>query len=167
VNWVWFTDRDLAKQFPRILAEAGLPGERHGDPFQPETSDEQWLEYCGKNGCVAITHNSRICYVPNELAAVIRFKVRLVVVVGKGAERRAGAQLRAHGAARRGDAGGTPGAGDPEGLPGVAGRAGEVARGGWKGRGLVSEGVNHDAPPRDPGISVVGGHATKWRRFTP
>jgi hypothetical protein len=57
--------------------------ERHGDLFAPDGSDEQWLEHCGRYGRVAITHNSRIRYVPNELAAVVRFKVRLVVVVGK------------------------------------------------------------------------------------
>ena len=83
MNRVWFTDRDLGKQFPGILAEAGLQVERHGDLFAPEGSDEQWLEHCGTNGRVAITHNSRIRYVPNELAAVKRFKVRLVVVVGQ------------------------------------------------------------------------------------
>lgn len=79
---VWLTDRDLGKQFPRILSEAGLQVERHGDLFQPTGSDEQWLEHCGTNGRVAVTHNSRIRYVPNELAAVKRFKVALVVVVG-------------------------------------------------------------------------------------
>lgn len=80
---IWFTDRDLGKQFPRILAEAGLQVERHGDLFAPDGSDEQWLEHCGTRGRVAITHNSRIRYVPNELAAVKRFKVLLVVVVGQ------------------------------------------------------------------------------------
>ncbi|MBC5764925.1 hypothetical protein [Ramlibacter albus] len=79
----WFTDRDLGKQFPRILTEAGLAVHRHGDLFPPDGSDEQWLEHCGRNGLAAITHNSRIRYVPNELAAVVRFKVHLVVVVGK------------------------------------------------------------------------------------
>ena len=80
---VYFTDRDLGKQFPRILAEAGIAVERHADLFPPDGSDEQWLEHCGRNGCVAITHNSRIRYVPNELAAVVRFRVPLLVVVGK------------------------------------------------------------------------------------
>lgn len=80
---IWFTDRDLGKQFPRILADAGIPVERHGDLFPADGSDEQWLEHCGTRGRVAITHNSRIRYVPNELAAVVRFKVPLVVVVGK------------------------------------------------------------------------------------
>lgn len=80
---IWFTDRDLGKQFPRILADAGLHVERHGDLFPPDGSDEQWLAHCGSQRRVAITHNSRIRYVPNELAAVQRFKVQLVVVVGQ------------------------------------------------------------------------------------
>jgi len=83
VSRTWFTDRDLGKQFPRILADAGILVQRHGDLFAPDGSDEQWLEHCGKHGLVAITHNSRIRYVPNELAAVVRCKVQLVVVVGK------------------------------------------------------------------------------------
>jgi predicted nuclease of predicted toxin-antitoxin system len=83
VSRIYFTDRDLGKQFPRILAEAGIDVERHGDLFQPEGSDEQWLEHCGTNGRIAISHNSRIRYVPNELAAVKRFKVPLLIVVGQ------------------------------------------------------------------------------------
>ena len=80
---IYFTDRDLGKQFPHLLAEAGLAVERHGDLFEPDGSDEQWLEHCGRQGRVAITHNSRIRYVPNELAAVLRFEVMLLVLVGK------------------------------------------------------------------------------------
>ena len=79
----YFTDRDLGKQFPRILAEAGIAVERHGDLFQPEGSDEEWLEHCGTNGRIAVSHNSRIRYVPNELAAVKRFKVPLLILVGQ------------------------------------------------------------------------------------
>lgn len=80
---IWFTDRDLGKQFPAILADAGLTVERHGDLFAPDGSDEQWLAHCGTQGRVALTHNSRIRYVPNELAAIIEFKVQLVVLVGQ------------------------------------------------------------------------------------
>ena len=80
---VYFTDRDLGKQFPRILAEAGIVVERHGDLFQPEGSDEEWLEHCGANGRIAVSHNSRIRYVPNELEAVKRFKVPLLILVGQ------------------------------------------------------------------------------------
>lgn len=80
---VYFTDRDLGKQFPRLLAEAGVVIERHGDLFRPEGSDEEWLEHCGTKGRIAVSHNSRIRYVPNELEAVKRFKVPLLILVGQ------------------------------------------------------------------------------------
>jgi hypothetical protein len=83
VSRIYFTDRDLGKQFPRILAEAGIAVERHGDLFRPDGSDEQWLEHCGTNGRVALSHDSRIRYVPNELEAVKRFNVTLLILVGQ------------------------------------------------------------------------------------
>jgi hypothetical protein len=79
---VYFTDRDLGKQFPALLSAAGLAVERHIDLFPPEGSDEQWLEHCGTDGRVAISHNKNIRYVPNELATVVRFKTALIIVVG-------------------------------------------------------------------------------------
>ena len=45
--------------------------------------DEEWLEYCGANDCIALTHNERIRYVPNERDAVIRHHVKLIVLSGK------------------------------------------------------------------------------------
>jgi hypothetical protein len=80
---VWFTDRDLGKRFPEILSAAGLNVERHRDLFRPDGSDQQWLEHCGRNRRIAITHNERIRYTPNELAAVVEHRVALLVVVGK------------------------------------------------------------------------------------
>ncbi|MEX0958318.1 MAG: hypothetical protein WDZ63_03435 [Burkholderiales bacterium] len=83
MNRVFFTDRDLGKRFPEILTAAGLTVERHHDLFPPDGSDEQWLEYCGRKGCIALTHNERIRYTPNELTAVKRHRVSLLVLVGK------------------------------------------------------------------------------------
>lgn len=83
MSLVWFTDRDLGKRFPEILAAAGLNVERHADLFPPDGSDEQWLEHCGRNGRIGVTHNERIRYTPNELAAVVEHRVALLVVVGK------------------------------------------------------------------------------------
>lgn len=80
---VYFTDRDLGKSFPEILTAAGLTVERHQDLFPPDGADEQWLEHCGRNARIAITHNERIRYTPNELAAVVHHRVALLVVVGK------------------------------------------------------------------------------------
>ena len=79
---VFFTDRDLGNQFPGILSAAGLIVERHRDHFPPECPDEVWLPIVGKHGWIAITHNSRISYTPNQLKAVIDYSVCLLVIVG-------------------------------------------------------------------------------------
>ena len=83
MSHVYFTDRDLGKRFPEILTAAGLKVERHTELFPPDGSDEQWLEYCGKNERIALSHNLRIRYTPNELAAVVRHRVALLIVSGK------------------------------------------------------------------------------------
>lgn len=80
---VFFTDRDLGKRFPEILASAGLLVERHGDHFPPDCADEVWLGVVGARGWIALTHNSRIRYTPNELKAVMEHSVALLVLVGK------------------------------------------------------------------------------------
>ncbi len=80
---VYFTDRDLGKRFPEILTATGLTVERHHDLFPPDGSDEEWLEHCGRNARVALTHNERIRYTPNEFAAVMAHRVALLIVIGK------------------------------------------------------------------------------------
>lgn len=80
---VFFTDRDLGLRFPEILANSGLRVERHRDLFPPDCVDEVWLERIGKEGWIAVSHDTRIRYKPNELAAVIKHRVRLLVVIGK------------------------------------------------------------------------------------
>ena len=79
MSHIFFTDRDLGKRFPAALKGAGIAVERHADLFPPDGSDEQWLEYCGKNGRTALTHNLRIRYTPNEIAAVRRHAVSLII----------------------------------------------------------------------------------------
>lgn len=79
---VFFTDRDLGKKFPQILREAGLTVERHADHFAADTPDELWLEVIGRHRWIAITHDGRIRYKPNELAAVMLHRVPLLVVIG-------------------------------------------------------------------------------------
>lgn len=85
MSLVYFTDRDLGKRFPQILRDAGLTVERHDDHFSPWTPDEEWLATVGERGWVAITHDRRIRYKPNELEAVIANRVALLVLVGKSA----------------------------------------------------------------------------------
>jgi len=82
VTPVFFTDRNLGKNFPATLRTAGLNVERHDDHFAPDCPDEEWLRMIGKRGWIAITHDGRIRYKPNELAAVMRHRVALLVVIG-------------------------------------------------------------------------------------
>lgn len=79
---VFFTDRDLGKRFPEILSAAGMAVERHADHFAPDCPDEVWLEEIGRKKWIAVTHDGRIRYKPNELAAVVQHGVCLLVIVG-------------------------------------------------------------------------------------
>ena len=83
MSTTWFTDRDLGLQFPAILERGGLTVERHRDHFAPDATDEEWLALVGRTGWVAITHNSRIRYTPNEKQAVLVHGVRLLVIIGQ------------------------------------------------------------------------------------
>lgn len=80
---VFFTDRDLGKRFASILSEAGLDVRRHADLFPANCADEEWLAHVGANGWIAVTHDARIRYKPNEKKAVLTNDVRLLVVVGR------------------------------------------------------------------------------------
>jgi PIN like domain len=82
LSFVYFTDRDLGNRFPEILKSGGLTVERHADHFAHDTADEVWLEAVGKNGWIALTHDRRIRYKPNERDAVMRHGVALMVIVG-------------------------------------------------------------------------------------
>jgi hypothetical protein len=82
LSFVYFTDRDLGKRFPEILRSAGLTVERHADHFADDTPDHVWLESVGKQGWIALTHDQRIRYKPNERDAVMRHRVALLVIVG-------------------------------------------------------------------------------------
>jgi PIN domain-containing protein len=79
---VYFTDRDLGKRFGEILKNAGLTVERHADHFAPDAPDEVWLAEIGKRGWIALTHDRRIRYKPNERDAVMLHGVALLVIVG-------------------------------------------------------------------------------------
>lgn len=79
---VFFTDRDLGKRFPEILRAAGIAVERHADHFADDCPDEDWLAAVGSRGWIAVTHDARIRYKPNELAAVENNRVPLLVIIG-------------------------------------------------------------------------------------
>ena len=80
---IFFTDRDLGKQVPAVLRAAGLTVERHIDHFEDTTKDEEWLSEVGRRGWFALTHNSRIRYMPNERDAVMLSGVGLFILIGQ------------------------------------------------------------------------------------
>lgn len=82
MSLVYFTDRDLGKQFPEILRASGLTVERHADHFRDNTPDEDWLREIGRRGWIVLTHDRRIRYKPNEREAVFRHGVGLLVIIG-------------------------------------------------------------------------------------
>lgn len=83
MSQVFFTDYNLGKRFPEILAASGIPVERHIDHFPQDCPDEVWLEAVGRRGWIAITCDQRIRYKPNERAAVMAHKVALLICIGQ------------------------------------------------------------------------------------
>jgi hypothetical protein len=83
VKPTFFTDRDLGRQFPEVLRKHGVSVECHADHLDQACSDVEWLTLVGSKGWYAITHDRRIRYKPNELAAVLQCGIGLFVVVGK------------------------------------------------------------------------------------
>jgi hypothetical protein len=73
---------DRTSKFPEILRAAGLRVERHADHFRHDAPDEEWLADIGNRDWIALTHDGRIRYKPNELATVMQNGVALLVVVG-------------------------------------------------------------------------------------
>jgi hypothetical protein len=80
---VFFTDRNLGKQFPAILAAAGMAIERHCDHFRDNAPDEEWIAEVARRGWIAITHDKEIRRRPNQRAAVISTALGLIVVIGR------------------------------------------------------------------------------------
>lgn len=80
---VFFTDRDLGKQFPAILAAAGIQVDRHADHFADDAIDEEWIAAVASRGWIAVSHDRRISRRPNERDAVFEAGLGLLLVVGK------------------------------------------------------------------------------------
>jgi hypothetical protein len=82
LSFVFFTDRDLGNALPKTLAASGLTVETHAAHFAPDCPDAEWLGVVGSRGWIAVTRDTRIRYKPNELAAVVRHGVALLILVG-------------------------------------------------------------------------------------
>jgi hypothetical protein len=80
---VFFTDRDLGKQFPDALIANGLRVERHDQHFAPDTPDEVWIPEVARRCWIALTRDKRIRYSPLALRVLTDSRARLLVLVGK------------------------------------------------------------------------------------
>jgi len=83
VSHTFFTDRDLGRQFPAELRRAGVVVEMHDDHFGPLTPDPVWLREVGRRGWVALSHDQKLRYRPQERDMAMRAGVPLFVLVGK------------------------------------------------------------------------------------
>jgi hypothetical protein len=79
----YFTDRDLGKRFPEVLAAAGVSVETHHRHFAPDAEDDEWIPAVAERGWIAVTHNKRIRYTPNELTAVFDSGLGLIALIGQ------------------------------------------------------------------------------------
>ena len=52
----------------------------HADYFSEDAPDDEWLNWVGKNGWLALTKDKRIRYRRTEFAAVAQVNVRLFVL---------------------------------------------------------------------------------------
>ena len=80
---IFFTDRDLGRQFPALLRAAGVRLERHDDHFGPDTPDEEWIGEIGQRGWIAVSRDARIRYSPLALSVLMEYGTQLFVLVGK------------------------------------------------------------------------------------
>jgi hypothetical protein len=82
LNTVYFTDRDLGRQFPACLREAGIVVEEHSAHFDPKAEDDIWLQSVAGHGWIVITHDRRMRYKRNERDAIMRSGIALLQVIG-------------------------------------------------------------------------------------
>ena len=80
---VYFTDRDLGRQFPEALIAAGLRVERHDQHFPTDTADAVWIPEVAQRGWIALSRDKRIRYSPLALNVLRESNTRLFVLVGK------------------------------------------------------------------------------------
>lgn len=70
---VFFVDRTLGRDtVPTALRDAGFKIEVHADHFASDAPDVQWLELCGKNDWVVLSHDKGIKKNPLERDAIMR-----------------------------------------------------------------------------------------------
>lgn len=84
--FVLYLDRNLGNHvIATALRDAGHRVEIHDDHLPVDAPDEDWIRFCSEKGWVAITKDKNIRYRTAELAAVVEYGARVVVVRAKNA----------------------------------------------------------------------------------
>jgi len=82
---VFFTDRDLGPTVAALLRAGGLQVEAYHQHFALDNvPDGEWLRFVGEKGWIALSHNKRIRYEPDELDDLMTCGVKAFFIVGKG-----------------------------------------------------------------------------------
>ncbi len=82
---IFFVDRSLGRKvIPDALRRAGEKVKTHDELFPQDTPDETWLKEAGRQGWIVLTKDTRIRYHANEVAALLRSKVRAFVLTARG-----------------------------------------------------------------------------------
>lgn len=82
---IFFTDRDLGPTVAEALKAGGLHVEAYHEHFALDNvPDGEWLRFVGENGWIALSHNKRIRYEPDELDDLMAYGVKAFFIIGKG-----------------------------------------------------------------------------------
>jgi len=85
-DFTLFTDEDTGfhpRQIaPSILIESGLSVVCLGTHFARQTPDHVWLETCGKNGWIAVTHDKRMRLDERTMVSLLKGGARVITLIG-------------------------------------------------------------------------------------
>jgi hypothetical protein len=77
----YFTDRDLANQFPAtLMGDPRFHVEQHSDHFRHDTPDPDWIVPVSDKSWIIITHDKAMIRAHFEV--IVRANARVLVVVG-------------------------------------------------------------------------------------
>lgn len=80
---VFFVDWCFGKAVVNALREAGALIEHHGDHFEQNAPDTEWLSVVGERGWVVLTKDKAIAKNQLELMAIARAEVKVFILTSE------------------------------------------------------------------------------------
>lgn len=90
---IFFIDWCFGKTVANALREAGALIEHHGDHFEQNTPDTEWLPVVGDRGWVVLTKDKAIAKNQLELMAIARAEVKVFILASGNLTRQEMADL--------------------------------------------------------------------------